>query len=189
MDALNRDAQNELNGRQKGRAARLRRLEAAGAPIADRAALARWLRDREDAASPGAVYHACTARVANGADRDLPQQGNLGCRVTRIPVDATYWPAGSEFSDLDEPVDEPFISVAFGTVGTGWMMPVSVDPADLSTEAEASQGEICAAAEQLIRRDLLERQGCYPTRAEAEAAAAGMLSARVVAKGERKAER
>lgn len=175
---LIQDCQHELNFRQRGREARLQRLIEAGIPT-DRDGIRSWMNRAMDARleADGGIYHACTVRVSSGCDPDLPQTNRIGCRITRVPIKAHYIPKGMEINGEDgystETVEEPYWSVYWGSVGTGWMAPVTI-PTDGCTSAEQ--------AEQIVRERLLKRDDCFRTRAEAVAAVEKMLAKRVTGK-------
>jgi hypothetical protein len=161
--------------RRKHSAQREAQLVAAGLPVNDRVALEKWIRESEDAnhVERGGLYHACTARISSGVDAELPTQRHWGCRVSRVPIHATWYAAGTEFANQDEPLEEPLIVINWGEVGTGFMSPTYAHPA-----ADADQFEACQEAEQVARDRLLKRGDCFCTRKEAEDAAVTMLRER-----------
>ena len=170
LNSLMTDARNELNGRTKGRDARLDRLAAAGIPTA-RNDLAEWSNARLDEAleASGGVYHVCTARISSGVDGDLPTKGKCGCRISRVEIKATLYPAGFEFTDEDGPLTEAIYLVRWANVGTGFM-----EPKSFTAENYESADEV----ERMVRQNLLAKD-CFLTRAEAIAAAIEMLNKRV----------
>jgi hypothetical protein len=50
-------------------------------------------------------------------DADLPTKKGVGCRISRIPLKAHYYEAGTEFSDRDGPLEEPLVIVFWGNCG------------------------------------------------------------------------
>lgn len=174
---LMQDARHMLNRRSRGLAARTARLEAAGVTT-ERAALSAWLRHAEDTLheAAGGVYHACTVRLQNGADSDLPTAGPFGCRISRVPVRVVQFvPAEPGEGPMDEGSAAYWV-VNFGSVGCGFMTPAYVPADDAATEQDA---------ESLVRNRLLEDRGescrCFQTRAEAQEYLVGALAARATA--------
>lgn len=156
INALMTDARNHLNHRSRGRDARIARLQSAGIPT-DREGLSRWVEQVADKKheAAGGIYHACTVRVANGADADLPTAGAYGCRISRVPLQA------------ESVADDPEMwAVAYGKVGPGYM-----EHSYVSREEAATAEAAC----DLTRRELLASGDCFRTRAEARAAVAKML--------------
>lgn len=160
------DATHELDGRQRGRTARLARLAAAGVAT-DRRSLQAWLDAALDAAheAAGGLYHASTVRVSSGCDDGLPKERGIGCRITRVPIVAEHVQVGD-----DESAEETYYVVRFGSVTAGCLAP-TFDRASTS----------CAEAESRARSELLRQGDCYLTRAAAVTAASQMLRERVAA--------
>lgn len=183
---MNADIAHVLNFRTRGHAARLERLRSLGAPVAsfdsqnpcvgDRTALAAWgkVADDRDHEAAGGVYHACTVRLSSGVDFDLPTLNKIGCRITRVPVQAHLVERGEVLSSDDDGdevlADEGFWNVFYGSVGTGYMAPsaIKLDEAATAEEAEA-----------IVRGRLLASGECFRTRAEARVAVEKMLQARI----------
>ncbi len=166
-DLLISEANHILNGRVRGRAAKLARLQAAGVPT-DRQALQEWLEAALDSQheAAGGLYHACTVNIRSGTDPNLPTAGRIGCRVTRVPIHATLV---TERSDDDADGFTPYWSVYYGGVGIGWLVPVQIyDGTKTKEEVEV-----------LVRERLLAKGECYRTRQEASEAAIKMLRDRV----------
>lgn len=198
ITTLLNDIRIEANCRSRGRKARLVRLASAGLirpltaeelasndhhcawPKIDMTEANQWARretDRRHEAA-GGLYHACTVRVSNGTDADLPTLKAWGCRVTRLPVSATFLPAGFEF-DAEKTLEEPLVAVRYASVGPGFMEHgyFSLDSLDL--DADATEAEACRVAEQQVRASLFARGDVFSTRADAETAAIAQLHHRV----------
>lgn len=145
-------------------------LLAAGLPADDAAALARWIRAASDANAidAGCVFHACTARVSNGVDADLPTIGKVGCRVSVVPVSARI---DAEASDMR--CRQVRWVITWGNCGTGFMEPVWIDAPKSADPAQVAADH---------RARMLQRGDCFATRAEAEAAAIRLLHERTAAR-------
>jgi hypothetical protein len=176
-ETLIQTAENHL--RRKHSPGREQRLLDAGLPADDRPALTRWIRDARDAnlIERGGIFFACTVRIANGVDADLPTLKHWGCRVIRVPIEATTYDTGDE----GEPLDELHVNVRYASVGTGFMEPGFYPVSNLPVDDDATPEEACRAAEKRVRDALLRREDCFPTRAQAEAAAIEMLRRRAAA--------
>jgi hypothetical protein len=157
-------ARNHLN--RKLSLSRETMLREAGVPIDDRAALARWVRAADDANAieTGCVFHACTVRISNGVDADLPRTRCHGCRVTCVPLSAKI---DRDRSDMRCRIVT--WSITNGNVGPGYMLSASLDgPRTSSPAAIVAQH----------RAAMLRRNDCFATRAEAESAVTIMLAQR-----------
>jgi len=176
MNMIQRDAENELNSRTRGREARLARLRDAGWPT-EREALRRRLEDELNAQheAAGGVFHCCTARVKNGVDRDLPARDGVGCRITRVPITATLITEDEDGEERDE--SEWYWSVSGGVVGVG-----SMGCSTVMFGASGDSSHECATAEEAeayARERLLAGGECVRTYAEARALCVEMLARRV----------
>lgn len=198
------DIKHESDFRSRGRMARLIRLSDArlirpldddekqlaeqdvtcAFPRVDMSAAKAWARLQHDVRheAVGGVYHACTARISNGVDEDLPTERHWGCRVMRVPVRAAYHEVGTpSATGAAEPLEESMIVVSYGDVGVGSMWPVSLSLDDLDLPNDAEPKEACRVAETLVRSRLLKRNDVFVTRPEAEASAAIELCKRAMA--------
>lgn len=171
-EQLIHDAQHILNGRQRGRAARLERLSAAMIPL-DPVGLRDWLagaRDKQHEHA-GGLFHACTARITSGVDPHLPTSGRYGCRLQRVPL------VGHEYTTDD---GERMFAVYYGVVGPGFMAPRFLVADDYGT---------LDAAIAACRADLLAHDNCFESRERAAAAVGVMLAERVAEAERRRAAR
>lgn len=165
-------ATNHLNRKQQ--------LIAAGVPANNKSELAAWIKmatranESEIAAAGKAVFHACTARVSNGVDADLPTIGGVGCRISFVPLRAEIL-SGEETSDSEawENTPNEFGEVRWGiywgSCGTGYMAPVFIN-----APAEAEPQEVVATH----RKTMLKKDNFFASREEAELAVTKMLEAR-----------
>ena len=169
-DLINK-AENHL--RRKHSAGREAELLAAGVPATDFDALTSWVKEarrsnEDELASIGrGVFYACTVRVSNGVDHDLPIANHIGCRVTFVDLAATI--------DTDcEPEEDGSVRwcITWGNVGPGFLEHAYVwDSADADAELVLARH----------RAVMLRRDDCFATRSEAETAVKKMLEQRASA--------
>ena len=159
FDTLIADARTHLNGRSRGREARLARLADGGCPC-DEAGMRAWLEARLDAELEAAsgVYHACTVCISSGVDKSLPTCRHWGCRITRVPLRARRCDGGDE---------EAYWIVLIGQIGVGYRS-YTYDFESATAEEAVSRA----------RHALLARDDSFATRREARLAVEHMLAAR-----------
>lgn len=169
-DLINK-AENHL--RRNHSAGREAELLAAGVPARDPSELASWVKEsrrsnEDELASIGrGVFHACTVRVSNGVDSDLPTINHIGCRITFVDLAASI--------DAEcEPEEDGSVRwcITWGNVGPGFLEHAYVwDSADADAELVLARH----------RAVMLRRDDCFATRSEAEAAVKQMLERRASA--------
>jgi hypothetical protein len=166
-DLINQ-AENHL--RRKHSAGREAELLSKGVPATDFDALNRWVKEarrsnQDELACAGrGVFHACTVRVANGVDSDLPTVNHIGCRVTFVDLAATI--------DTEcEPDEDGSVRwcITWGNVGPGFLEHAYVwDSPNADPDAVLDRH----------RAFMLKRDDCFATRSEAETAVKKMLEQR-----------
>ena len=165
--------QAENHFRRKHSAGREAELLAAGVPATDFDALTSWVKEarrsnEDELASIGrGVFHACTVRVSNGVDADLPTVNHIGCRVTFVDLAATI--------DTEcEPDEDGSVRwcITWGNVGPGFL-----EHAYLWDSAEADPQVVLHRH----RTAMLRRDDCFAMRLEAELAVKKMLEKRASA--------